>query len=114
MAKIHHTSNTLYPKLEKMAGQATGWHGCGGIRLATRPEELDYFRLVQGTAASIGFRMEIIGPDEIKRLNPFLDTTGVVAGAWTNRDSGRVKVRVSQNDGRSFRKARTSSPSTLK
>jgi dimethylglycine dehydrogenase len=89
MAKIHHYSNTLYPRLEEMTGQATGWHGCGGIRLATRPEELDYFRLVRGTAANIGFGMEIIGPDEIKRLNPFLNTTGVVAGAWT-LDDGHV------------------------
>lgn len=89
MAKIHHYSNTLYPKLEEMTGQATGWHGCGGIRLATRPEELDYFRLVKGIADNVGFRMEIVGPEEIKRLNPFLDSTGVIAGAWT-LDDGHV------------------------
>jgi dimethylglycine dehydrogenase len=89
MAKIHHYSNTLYPKLEEMTGQATGWHGCGGIRFATRPEELDYFRLVKGIAANIGFRFQIISPEEIKRLNPFVDTSGVVAGAWT-LDDGHV------------------------
>lgn len=89
LAKIHHYSNTLYPKLEAMTGQATGWHGCGGIRLATRPEEVDYFRLVQGVAANVGFRMEIIGLDEIRRLNPFLQLDGVYAGAWT-LDDGHV------------------------
>jgi dimethylglycine dehydrogenase len=89
MAKIHHYSNTLYPRLEEMTGQATGWHGCGGIRFATTPEELDYFQLVKGIAANVGFRMQIIGPEEIKRLNPFVDTTGVIAGAWT-LDDGHV------------------------
>ncbi len=89
MAKIHHYSNTLYPKLEEMTGQATGWHGCGGIRFATTPEELDYFRLVEGIAANVGFRMQIIGPEEIRKLNPFVDTTGVIAGAWT-LDDGHV------------------------
>jgi dimethylglycine dehydrogenase len=89
MAKIHHYSNTLYPQLEEMTGQATGWHGCGGIRFATRPEELDYFQLVKGIAANVGFRMQIISPEEIKRLNPFVDTTGVIAGAWT-LDDGHV------------------------
>ena len=89
MGMVHHHSNTLYPKLEEMTGQATGWHGCGGIRFALTKEELDYFKLVQGTAANIGFRMEIIGPDEIRRLNPFVDTTGVIAGAWT-LDDGHV------------------------
>ena len=89
MAKIHHYSNTLYPKLEEMTGQATGWHGCGGIRFATTAEELDYFRLVQGIASSVGFHMQIIGPEEIRKINPFVDTTGIVAGAWT-LDDGHV------------------------
>ena len=89
MAMVHHHGNTLYPKLEEMTGQATGWHGSGGIRFALTKEELNYFKLVQGTAANIGFRMEIIGPDDIKKLNPFVDTTGVLAGAWT-LDDGHV------------------------
>ncbi|MEM7347382.1 MAG: FAD-binding oxidoreductase, partial [Chloroflexota bacterium] len=89
MAKIHHYSNTLYPKLEEMTGQPTGWHGCGGIRFALTKEELDYFYLVQGVSANIGFQMEIISPEECKKINPFLDTTGVLAGAWTT-DDGHV------------------------
>ena len=56
MAKIHHYGNTLYPKLEAMTGHPTGWHGCGGIRIATTPEEVDWFRHVAGFAANVGFR----------------------------------------------------------
>lgn len=89
MAKVHHYGNTLYPKLEKLTGQSTGWHGCGGIRFAITKEELDYFRLVEGVAANIGFRMQIISPEEIKRINPFVSTEGVLAGAWT-LDDGHV------------------------
>lgn len=89
IAKIHHYSNTLYPKLEELTGQATGWHGCGGIRFATTEEELDYFRLVEGISANIGFRMQIISPEEIRRINPFTTTEGVLAGAWT-LDDGHV------------------------
>lgn len=89
IAKIHHYSNTLYPKLEALTGQATGWHSSGGIRFATTEGELDYFRLVEGVAANIGFRMQIIGPDEIRQLVPFIETDGVLAGAWT-LDDGHV------------------------
>ena len=89
MAKIHHHSNTLYPKLEAMTGQPTGWHGCGGIRFALTPEEVDYFKLVEGVAANVGFRMQIISPEEIRRINPFVSTEGVLAGAWT-LDDGHV------------------------
>lgn len=89
MAQIHHYSNSLYPKLEEMTGQATGWHGCGGIRFATTKEELDWFRYVEGISRNIGFRMQIISPEECQNINPFVDVTGVVAGAWT-LDDGHV------------------------
>jgi dimethylglycine dehydrogenase len=96
VAKIQHYSNTLYPKLEKMTGQATGWHGVGGIRLATSKEELDSFKLVEGVAKNVGFGMQIIGPDEIRRLNPFVNLDGVIAGAWT-LDDGYVDPAGSCN-----------------
>ncbi|MEZ5888080.1 MAG: FAD-dependent oxidoreductase [Paracoccaceae bacterium] len=86
LAKIHHYSNTLYPRLEKLTGHPTGWHGCGGIRLATTPEEVDWFRHVAGFAANVGFHLEIIGANRIRELNPWLDTDGVLAGAHTTMD----------------------------
>ena len=86
IARIHHVGNQLYPRLEKMTGHYTGWHGCGSMRIATSREELDWFKQVQGFSRSIGFRMEIIGPDEIRKLNPFTTLDGVYAGGWTLDD----------------------------
>jgi dimethylglycine dehydrogenase len=86
MAKIHHYGNTLYPRLEALTGHPTGWHGCGGIRIATTPEEMDWFAHVAGFAANVGFEMEIIGPDRIRELNPWLKTDGILAGAHTTMD----------------------------
>ena len=89
MAKVHHYGNSLYPKLESMTGQYVSWHGCGGIRFALTPEELHFFRHVEGVSKLIGFRMQIVGPDEIKNIFPHVDTTGVLGGAWT-LDDGHV------------------------
>ena len=86
LAKIHAYSINLYSRLEELTGQYVSWHASGSIRLALTREDLDWFRYMQGIAANIGFRMEIIGVDEIKKLNPFFDTTGVLAGAWTLDD----------------------------
>jgi dimethylglycine dehydrogenase len=86
LAKVHDYSNRLYATLESQTGDATGWHGVGGIRFATNDLELDYFKRVQGVAANIGFRMEIISPEEIRRVNPFVTTEGVIAGARTFDD----------------------------
>jgi dimethylglycine dehydrogenase len=87
LAKIHAYSNTLYPKLESLTGQYVSWHACGGLRLANNQDELAWLKFVHGYSKSIGFSMDIVGLDEIKRLNPFLTTDKVIAAAWT-RDDG--------------------------
>jgi dimethylglycine dehydrogenase len=86
LAKIHHHGNTLYPKLEELTGQYVSWHRSGGIRLARTQHDLDWFSYMRGIARNVGFRMEIIDPAEIKRINPFMNTDGVLAGAWTMDD----------------------------
>ncbi len=86
LAKIHAYSNQLYPKLEALTGQSVSWHPCGGLRLATDEDELAWMKTIYGYSKSIGFGMEIVGLDAIKRLNPFLTTDGVIAGAWTTDD----------------------------
>jgi dimethylglycine dehydrogenase len=87
LAKIHAYSNQLYPKLEALTGQYVSWHPCGGLRLAVTEHELAWLKYVYGYSKSIGFAMDIVGLDEIKRLNPFLTTDHVIAAAWT-RDDG--------------------------
>jgi dimethylglycine dehydrogenase len=86
LAKVHDYSNKLYARLEAETGQATGWHATGGIRFATNQLELDHFKRVEGVSSLIGFRMQIISPEEIRRINPFVTTEGVLAGAWTLDD----------------------------
>ena len=39
MAKVHAYGADLYTKLEEETGVATGWHGCGAIRLAITDEQ---------------------------------------------------------------------------
>ncbi len=87
LAKIHAYSNQLYPRLEALTGQYTSWHASGGLRLANDERELAWLKYVYGFSKSIGFSMDIVGLDEIRRLNPFLTTEGVIAAAWT-RDDG--------------------------
>jgi dimethylglycine dehydrogenase len=86
MAKVHHYSNTLYPKLEGLTGQYVSWHGSGGLRLAVTPEEVDWFRFVAGFAPNVGFHLEIVSAARAKDINPFLNTEGVLAAAWTTMD----------------------------
>ena len=86
LAKIHDYSNWLYPRLEELTGQYVSWHASGGIRLAFTQNDLDWFHFLKGIADNVGFRMEIIDPKKIRQINPFVNTNGVLAGAWTLDD----------------------------
>jgi dimethylglycine dehydrogenase len=86
LAKIHAYSNQLYPRLQALTGQYTSWHPAGGLRLANNEHELAWLKQIYGFSKSIGFGMEIVGVDTIKRLNPFLTTDGVIAAAHTTDD----------------------------
>ena len=86
LAKIHAYSNSLYPKLEGLTGQYTSWHQSGGLRLANNEHELAWLKHIYGFSKSIGFNMEIVGLDTIKKLNPFLTTDNVLAAGWTTDD----------------------------
>ena len=86
LAKIHHWGTVLYPKLEELTGHAVSWHGCGGVRLALTDDEVDWFHHVNAMGKLIGYESEVVGPNEIKRYHPHIDTFGVKAGFITFTD----------------------------
>ncbi len=86
MAKIHAYGKGLYPRLEALTGQYVSWHGCGSIRFALKPQEVDWFHHVAAVGKLVGFECEIIDPAKISQLNPLVGTDGVLAGAWTTED----------------------------
>ena len=89
LARIHNDSISLYKQLERLTGQSISWHTTGSVRFALTQRDLDWFEYLRGIAASVGFPMEIIGVDQIRELNPFVSTDGVLAAAWT-RDDGHA------------------------
>lgn len=86
MTKVHVYGTELYPKLEEMTGQAVSWHGCGGLRIAQTDEEVNWLKYVLGISKLAGYEGEIIGPNEIKKYHPFLETFGIKAAFRTVTD----------------------------
>ena len=86
MTKVHLYGTQLYPKLEELTGQAVSWHGCGGLRLATTDEEVNWLKYVYGISKLAGYEGEIIGPSEIKQYHPYLETFGIKAAFRTVTD----------------------------
>ena len=87
MAKVHAYGAELYTKLESETGMATGWHGCGAIRLAVNHEQAEWYRYVQGMLDQIGIESHLIGHDDIRQKAPLMESIDdVVLGFWTPDD----------------------------
>ena len=86
MTKVHTYGTGLYANLEKLTGHAVSWHGCGGLRLATTDEEVNWLKYVYGISRLAGYECEVIGPSEIKQYHPYLETFGVKAAFRTVPD----------------------------
>ena len=86
LAKVHLHSTNLYKSLEKETGQATGWHGCGSLRLAYKQEDLDWFFYVKGILDNVGAPAEIISTNEIPKIHPFIKLDGIIGGFHTPED----------------------------
>ena len=86
MAKLHQEGPALYKTLEAETGQATGWHGCGAIRLALTAAEVDWFHYVKGILDTVGSECHLISPAEIRELHPLLVVDDVKMGFYTPND----------------------------
>ncbi|MDJ0821011.1 MAG: FAD-dependent oxidoreductase [Paracoccaceae bacterium] len=75
--------------LEAETGQAVTWHGCGSFRLAYTEDEMDWLRHTLSVARSLGFNIELVGPERVAALHPFYNLEGVL-GALHTPDDGHV------------------------
>ncbi len=75
--------------LEQETGQPVTWHGCGSFRLAYNEDEMDWLRHTLSVGRTLGFNMELVGPDRVAELHPFYNLEGVL-GALHTPDDGHV------------------------
>jgi 4-methylaminobutanoate oxidase (formaldehyde-forming) len=76
----------LYATLEAETGLATGFMQRGSIGLALHDERMEELQRGASMAKTFGLEVEIVGPDEIKRSWPLVNTDGVVGGVFLPKD----------------------------
>ena len=62
------------------------WHRCGSFRLAYTDNALNWLRQTNSVSAALGFPMEIVKPERIRKLHPFYDLEGVLGALHTLED----------------------------
>jgi len=86
ISKVHLYGTQLYPQLGELTGHAVSWHPCGGLRLVRTEEELRWAKHVYGISRLAGYEAHLIGPAEIRKLHPYLETFGIKAAFLTLTD----------------------------
>ncbi|MCR8725057.1 GcvT family protein [Frigidibacter sp. ROC022] len=86
MAALQGYTIRLYRELEELTGLSCGLHHVGGVTIATTRDRMDYLTAERAKHRYMGLDTEIIGPEEISKLSPITDVTGVIGGLYDPLD----------------------------
>ncbi|NVK31368.1 MAG: FAD-dependent oxidoreductase [Gammaproteobacteria bacterium] len=82
-------SIALYQKLANDPDNPFAYHITGGMRLASRPIEADFYKHMVGMANGMGADMEYIDAAEAARRHPLINPEGLL-GAWWDPLDGDI------------------------
>jgi sarcosine dehydrogenase len=97
ITKVLKYSVELYKGLAAETGLDTGWKMTGCLRLATTQDRWIEFRRLATTARSFGMEMDLIGPDEVKRMWPLMDTDDLIGASWLPTDGQASPSDITQS-----------------
>ena len=76
VGQIHKYSVKLYGELEAETGQNVGFKRVSNIRLARTQDRLDEYEYYKGVADTIGVRVNVLTPEQLKEIWPLCETDG--------------------------------------
>jgi dimethylglycine dehydrogenase len=90
VGQIHKYSVALYDTLEAETGQNVGFRKVSNIRLARTRDRWDEYMYYAGVARTIGVRVNLLTPDDVKAIWPLCETDGLI-GAIQHPDDGYIQ-----------------------
>ena len=90
VGQIHKYSVKLYDSLEAETGQHVGFKKVSNIRLARTKDRWDEFMYYAGVAETIGIRVNMLTPEQVKEIWPLCETDGLL-GAIQHPDDGYIQ-----------------------
>lgn len=86
LTRLMQYSAELCSKIGAETGQDVGWKNVGSLRLAASDARWEELKRAATAARSYGFDMELVGPDDVKRLFPLADTKDLRGATWIASD----------------------------
>jgi len=90
VGQIHKYSVKLYDSLEAETGQNVGFKKVSNIRLARTKDRWDEFMYYAGVAETIGIKVNMLTPQQVKEIWPLCETDGLL-GAIQHPDDGYIQ-----------------------
>src|SRR3546814_10638679 len=90
VGQIHKYSVALYKTLEAETGQPVGFRQVSNIRLARTRDRWDEFMFYKGVADTIGVRVDVLTPAQVKEAWPLCETDGIL-GAIRHPEDGYIQ-----------------------
>jgi dimethylglycine dehydrogenase len=90
VGQIHKYSVALYQTLEAETGLDVGFRKVSNIRLARTRDRWDEYMLYKGVADTIGVRVNVLTPGQLKEIWPLCNTDGIL-GAIQHPDDGYIQ-----------------------
>ncbi len=96
-ARLCEYSMSLLAEIEKETGQSTGFKQVGSLTVAHSEARFEELKRVAAMNNAFGVtRVDIVTPDEIKALYPFVETSDLLGGSWVAQDGSASPVDVTQ------------------
>jgi len=90
VGQIHKYSVEFYHELQKETGMDVGFSVVSNIRLAQTRDRWDEYMYYAGIAETIGIRVDVLTPEQVKEIWPLCDVAGVI-GAIQHVDDGYTR-----------------------
>ena len=86
IAALQHYTINLYREVEAESGQSVGMHMMGGISLATTSARFEMLKAEKSRFDVMGLETRIIDPEEIRKLCPIVDVSGLIGGLFDQQE----------------------------
>ena len=96
-AKLCEYSMAVLADIEAETGQSTGFRQVGSLSIAHSEARFEELKRVAAMNNAFGVtRVDIVTPDEIKALYPYVETGDLLGGSWVAQDGTASPVDVTQ------------------
>lgn len=76
----------IYEELERESGLSCGIHRVGCLYVAANEQCHDYFKMERARARHLGLDLEFVSMDEVKKINPLIDTKHFISALFDPND----------------------------